>query len=120
MCSLWDAVAKTGISASFGVISSLGGAWGARGRGGQIERFIAPDVNIYYGFSGGALVDVDGSIIGLEYFGTDARFGRDDSFLNSDARGERSADERPCEARLSWRRACTRYPCRTDATGWWF
>lgn len=59
---------ENGIGASFGVISSLGGAW-RTWRGGQIERFIAPDVNIYYGFSGGALVDVDGRIIGLNTSG---------------------------------------------------
>jgi len=59
---------ENGISASFGVISSIGGAW-RTWRGGQIERFIAPDVNIYYGFSGGALVDVDGQIIGLNTSG---------------------------------------------------
>jgi len=59
---------ENGIGASFGVISSLGGAW-RTWRGGQIERFIAPDVNIYYGFSGGALVDVEGSIIGLNTSG---------------------------------------------------
>jgi S1-C subfamily serine protease len=59
---------ENGISASFGVISSIGGAW-RTWRGGQVERFIAPDVNIYYGFSGGALVDVDGHIIGLNTSG---------------------------------------------------
>ena len=59
---------ENGISASFGVISSVGGAW-RTWRGGQVERFIAPDVNIYYGFSGGALVDVDGQIIGLNTSG---------------------------------------------------
>lgn len=59
---------ENGISASFGVISSIGGAW-RTWRGGQIERFISPDVNIYYGFSGGALVDTEGGIIGLNTSG---------------------------------------------------
>ncbi len=59
---------ENGVTASFGVISSVGGPW-RTWRGGQIERFIAPDVNIYYGFSGGALVDVDGHIIGLNTSG---------------------------------------------------
>ena len=59
---------ENGIGVSFGVISSLGGPW-RTWRGGQIERFIAPDVNIYYGFSGGALVDVEGRIIGLNTSG---------------------------------------------------
>ena len=59
---------ENGIGVSFGVISSLGGPW-RTWRGGPIERFVAPDVNIYYGFSGGALVDVEGRIIGLNTSG---------------------------------------------------
>jgi len=55
---------ENGISASLGVISALGVAW-RTWRGGQIERFIRPDLNIYPGFSGGALVDAEGAIIGL-------------------------------------------------------
>jgi serine protease Do len=59
---------KEGVSASFGVISAVGGAW-RTWRGGQVESFIRPDVNIYPGFSGGALVDVEGSVIGLNTSG---------------------------------------------------
>jgi S1-C subfamily serine protease len=57
-----------GVSASFGVISAIGGAW-RTWRGGQIERFIRPDISIYTGFSGGALVDVEGRVIGLNTSG---------------------------------------------------
>jgi len=57
-----------GVSASFGVISAVSGPW-RTWRGGQIERFIRPDVNIYPGFSGGALVDVEGGVIGLNTSG---------------------------------------------------
>jgi len=57
-----------GVSASFGVISAIGGPW-RTWRGGQIERFIRPDINIYTGFSGGALVDVEGRVIGLNTSG---------------------------------------------------
>src|SRR5438132_1456185 len=39
------------------------------GRDGQIDRFIRPDVNIYTGFSGGALVDVEGRVIGVNTSG---------------------------------------------------
>jgi S1-C subfamily serine protease len=60
--------AGNGISASFGVISAISGAW-RTWRGGQIERFIRPDINIYTGFSGGALVDVEGRVIGLNTSG---------------------------------------------------
>jgi S1-C subfamily serine protease len=59
---------KDGVSASFGVVSAVGGAW-RTWRGGQIDRFIRPDVNIYPGFSGGALVDVEGQVIGLNTSG---------------------------------------------------
>jgi len=57
-----------GVSASFGVISAISGPW-RTWRGGQIERFIRPDINIYTGFSGGALVDVEGRVIGLNTSG---------------------------------------------------
>jgi S1-C subfamily serine protease len=57
-----------GISASFGVLSGLGGVW-RTWRGGQIERFIRPDISIYTGFSGGALVDVEGGVIGVNTSG---------------------------------------------------
>jgi S1-C subfamily serine protease len=57
-----------GVSASFGVISALGGPW-RTWRGGQIERFIRPDISIYTGFSGGALVDVEGRVIGMNTTG---------------------------------------------------
>jgi S1-C subfamily serine protease len=53
-----------GITASFGVVSAIGSAW-RTWRGGAIDRFIRPDLNIYVGFSGGALVDVEGRVIGL-------------------------------------------------------
>jgi S1-C subfamily serine protease len=59
---------SNGVSASFGIISAISGPW-RTWRGGQIERFIRPDINIYTGFSGGALVDVDGRVIGLNTSG---------------------------------------------------
>jgi len=59
---------KDGVSVSFGVVSAVGGPW-RTWRGGQLDRFIRPDVNIYPGFSGGALVDVEGRVIGLNTSG---------------------------------------------------
>jgi S1-C subfamily serine protease len=59
---------KDGVSASFGVVSAVGGAW-RTWRGRQVDRFIRPDVSIYPGFSGGALVDVEGRVIGLNTSG---------------------------------------------------
>jgi S1-C subfamily serine protease len=56
------------ISVSFGVLSATAGPW-RTWRGGQIERFLRPDINIYTGFSGGALVDVEGRVIGVNTSG---------------------------------------------------
>lgn len=60
------AVGRTGkeASASFGIVGNTGGAW--RGwRGDEIERFISLDLAINLGFSGGALIDADGKILGV-------------------------------------------------------
>src|SRR5206468_539906 len=60
------AIARTrrgNIVASAGIISGLMGEWQVRRT--RIDQFIRPDVNLYPGFSGGALVGGDGKIIGL-------------------------------------------------------
>jgi S1-C subfamily serine protease len=44
--------------ASFGIVSSLDGPW-RTWRGGDVDRFIRPDLNVYPSFSGGALVDAE-------------------------------------------------------------
>ena len=64
------AVARTrrgNIVASSGVLSGLMGEWQvARTR---IDQYIRPDLNLYPGFSGGALLDPSGSILGLNTSG---------------------------------------------------
>jgi S1-C subfamily serine protease len=50
--------------ASSGILSGLMGEWHTR-RGEKIERFIRPDLNLYSGFSGGALVGADSKVIGM-------------------------------------------------------
>jgi S1-C subfamily serine protease len=50
--------------ASFGAISSSGGAW-RTARGGVLEAYIRADVALLPGLSGGALVDVSGRMLGL-------------------------------------------------------
>ena len=64
------AVARTrrgNIVASAGIISGLMGEWQvARTR---IDQFVRPDLNLYPGFSGGALVDASGSVVGLNTSG---------------------------------------------------
>jgi S1-C subfamily serine protease len=53
-----------GIQATMGVISALGGSWRTPG-GGDIERYVQPDIVMYPGFSGGPLIDSAGRVIGV-------------------------------------------------------
>src|SRR5207245_7676685 len=50
--------------ASFGAISSVGGAW-RTAQGGLLEAYIRADVALLPGLSGGALVDVGGRAVGM-------------------------------------------------------
>jgi len=64
------AVARTrrgNIVASAGIISGLMGEWQV-GRT-RIDQFIRPDLNLYPGFSGGALAGGDGSVLGMNTSG---------------------------------------------------
>ncbi len=64
------AVARTrrgNIVASSGIISGLMGEWQV-GRT-RIDQFIRPDLNLYPGFSGGALIEAGGGILGLNTSG---------------------------------------------------
>ncbi len=56
--------ADSGISASFGIVNAVGGAW-QTWRGDKIERFIGLDASIYLGFSGGALINPEGKVLGI-------------------------------------------------------
>ena len=56
------------LSASLGVISTLGGPW-RTWRGGQIDRFIRVDLTVFLGFSGGPLVDASGRVVGINTTG---------------------------------------------------
>jgi len=57
--------------ASAGIIGGLGGEW-RTWRGGRIDQNIRLDLALYPGFSGGPLVNVEGSVLGLNTNG----FGR--------------------------------------------
>jgi S1-C subfamily serine protease len=50
--------------ASFGAISSTGGAW-RTAQGGLLDAYIRADVALLPGLSGGALVDVNGQLLGM-------------------------------------------------------
>lgn len=56
------------IVASSGIVSGLMGSW-RTWRGGDLDQFIRPDLNLYAGFSGGPLVNPEGEILGLNTAG---------------------------------------------------
>jgi S1-C subfamily serine protease len=51
------------VMASIGVVSAVGGP--ARTRGGMLEQYIRTDATPYPGFSGGALIDARGAVLGI-------------------------------------------------------
>jgi len=53
-----------GISASFGVVSTVSGEWHTQ-RGGVIDQLIHADITMYPGFSGGPLVNASGAVVGI-------------------------------------------------------
>jgi S1-C subfamily serine protease len=57
-----------GLQASLGVISAVGGRV-RTGRGGLLERYLRSDAAPLPGFSGGALIDADGLILGINTSG---------------------------------------------------
>jgi serine protease DegQ len=59
---------ELGVSASLGVVSILGSMWRTR-RGAEIDRLIRPDISIFIGFSGGALVNTEGQVLGINTTG---------------------------------------------------
>jgi S1-C subfamily serine protease len=56
------------IRAAMGTLSVLGGAWQSMS-GGTIDRYIRPDLTLYRGFAGGALVDAAGRVVGMNNHG---------------------------------------------------
>lgn len=52
------------LAASAGIVARLGGAWQSW-RGGQIDSLLRPDITLYPGQSGSALVDSQGRVLGI-------------------------------------------------------
>ncbi|MEW6733966.1 MAG: trypsin-like peptidase domain-containing protein [Acidobacteriota bacterium] len=59
---------ENGATASLGVISALSGSW-RTWSGGKIDQFVRLDMTSYPGFSGSALVNAQGQIVGINTFG---------------------------------------------------
>lgn len=57
-----------GVSAGLGIVGAVAGGW-RTWRGGEIDRLIRPDVSIFIGFSGGALLNTEGQVIGINTTG---------------------------------------------------
>lgn len=60
------------VAATMGVISATGAAW-RTWHGGEIDRFIRPDLSLYPRFSGSPLIGADGAFIGLNTSGLSRR-----------------------------------------------
>jgi S1-C subfamily serine protease len=63
---------SSGLSASYGVISAVGGAW-RTWQGEHVDRHWRLDVSPYPGFSGGPLIDVQGRVLGVNTSGPRGR-----------------------------------------------
>jgi S1-C subfamily serine protease len=61
-----------GLTASWGVLSAKGEAW-RTWRGGQIDELLLPDLSLYPGMDGGALVDTSGGFLGINTSGLSRR-----------------------------------------------
>ncbi|NJL45312.1 MAG: PDZ domain-containing protein [Leptolyngbyaceae cyanobacterium SM2_3_12] len=59
---------ETGLSASLGIVSNLGGPWQTM-QGRPIDALIRPDITLYPSLLGGALVDTQGQVIGINLTG---------------------------------------------------
>src|SRR6202163_674517 len=60
------------LAASMRVLSAVGAGW-RTWQGGQIDRFVRPDLSLYPRFAGSPLVDVTGRVIGLNTGGLSRR-----------------------------------------------
>jgi S1-C subfamily serine protease len=59
---------EAGMQASWGIVTSIGGP-ARTGRGGLLQQYIQSETTPYPGFSGGALIDSEGAILGLNTSG---------------------------------------------------
>jgi serine protease DegQ len=60
------------LAATMGVVSAVGAAW-RTWHGGDIDRYVRPDLNLYPRFSGSPLIDGTGAVIGMNTAGLSRR-----------------------------------------------
>lgn len=56
--------AEQGLTASMGIVSTVGGAW-RTWRGGLVDQFVRLDLSLYSSSSGAAVVDASGRLVGM-------------------------------------------------------
>ncbi len=59
---------EAGMQASWGIVTSIGGPV-RTGRGGLLPKYVRSETTPYPGFSGGALINTDGAVLGLNTSG---------------------------------------------------
>lgn len=59
---------ERGVSAGLGIVAFLGDKW-RTWRGGEIDRLIRTDISIFIGYSGGALLNTEGQVLGINTTG---------------------------------------------------
>jgi serine protease DegQ len=59
---------REGLRASFGIVSAVGGPLRTR-RGARLEKYVQTDASPYPGFSGGALINAEGAVLGITALG---------------------------------------------------
>ena len=97
------------VQASLGVISALENAWRTPA-GAWVEYYLQPDLVMYPGFSGGALVDVNGRPAGPEHIRGDAQRRPDPAGPNPGAGGRDPAGPRPHATGVPGHRLTARAP----------
>jgi S1-C subfamily serine protease len=59
---------ERGVTAGLGIVAFLGDKW-RTWRGGEIDRLIRTDISIFIGYSGGALLNTEGQVLGINTTG---------------------------------------------------
>jgi S1-C subfamily serine protease len=59
---------ERGVRAGLGIVAFLGEKW-RTWRGGEVDRLIRTDISIFIGYSGGALLDAEGQVLGINTTG---------------------------------------------------